>query len=64
MNHAEMCPVCQGTGRIPEENWSYVTEINEILCHGCNGRGWVVVDDNMTYTNRYYNPEKYVYNRY
>jgi len=63
MSHTEMCPVCQGTGRV-QENGLSGTEIIEVDCHGCNGRGWVVVDDNMTYAYRYYNPKEYVYNRY
>ena len=29
-NHAEKCPVCGG---------------EPIACHGCNGRGWVTVED-------------------
>jgi len=50
MSHTEMCPVCQGTGRV-QENGLSGTEIIEVDCHGCNGRGWVV-------------PKEYVYNRY
>lgn len=30
--HAELCPVCNGTGKY---------EKNE--CHGCNGKGWIIV---------------------
>jgi len=37
MHHSERCPVCGGKGelRIPYGRCS--------TCHGCNGRGWVVV---------------------
>jgi len=63
MSHAEMCPVCQGKGKILE-NFPSDTAIREVVCHGCNGRGWVVVNDTAAYTYRYYNPKEYVYNRY
>lgn len=32
--HSEICPVCQGKGKIDGQ-----------ACHGCNGRGWVEVQD-------------------
>ncbi len=32
MPHAELCPVCSGTGKCEGET-----------CHGCVGLGWVVV---------------------
>lgn len=36
--HAELCPVCRGSGRW----WDPLT--NEMkVCHGCGGLGWVVV---------------------
>lgn len=40
--HAEICPVCKGTGRYydhPEIGKDYV------VCHGCAGDGWVEVCD-------------------
>jgi len=45
MAHAEKCLVCGGRGKVPPEGpWgggpdSYPT------CHGCQGRGWVTVED-------------------
>ena len=30
--HAEICPVCSGSGNYSEKE-----------CHGCNGKGWVMV---------------------
>lgn len=37
---AVLCPVCNGTGKY-----------NEAQCHGCDGRGWVEVqEDPITYT--------------
>jgi hypothetical protein len=35
---AQLCPVCGGSGRLPGP---WLTD-NKI-CHGCGGRGWVVV---------------------
>lgn len=35
MNHAELCPVCQGHGKVA----GFKT------CHGCCGIGWVTVQD-------------------
>lgn len=32
MRRAELCPVCKGAGKA-----------NDKTCHGCYGRGWVVV---------------------
>ena len=34
MSHAERCPVCYGTGKY-----------DNLICHGCNGKGWVEVSD-------------------
>ncbi len=33
MAHAEICPVCKGTGR----------KLDQGVCHGCGGSGWVTV---------------------
>lgn len=47
--HAEKCPVCGTTGgwwtyQIPPYNtWVYPPEWQS--CHGCDGKGWVVVPD-------------------
>jgi hypothetical protein len=32
MKHAEICPVCKGTGKYKRKK-----------CHGCNGKGWVEI---------------------
>lgn len=45
--HAEICPVCKGNG------WIYVDVDGRITwsgwekkkCHGCGGKGWIVVPD-------------------
>lgn len=34
MSHAERCPVCNGSGKYEEKE-----------CHGCNGKGWITVED-------------------
>lgn len=36
--HAELCPVCKGDGAIKLKNTDGYRP-----CHGCKGRGWVVV---------------------
>lgn len=37
--HAELCPVCNGTGR-----YQGIAQ-----CHGCDGDGWVEVGNNPEY---------------
>lgn len=47
--HAEICPVCSGSGKYRRyytigysssgENYT------ESTCHGCNGKGWVTITD-------------------
>lgn len=32
---ASLCPVCMGSGQKPDES----------VCHGCDGKGWVVVPE-------------------
>lgn len=43
MAHAEICPVCKGSGRIGSERHERRD------CHGCGGKGWVEVgsDDSV-----------------
>lgn len=42
--HAEKCPVCGGSGGIRQDiesgGWF------KFSCHGCNGIGWITVEDN------------------
>jgi len=38
MAHSEICPVCSGKG-----NLNAVMCVPLVICHGCNGRGWVTV---------------------
>jgi len=39
MNHAEVCPICKGTGKVE------AGENLERNCHGCGGLGWITVVD-------------------
>ena len=44
-NKADLCPVCRGTG-IYKEIINYGTSAEcgtERACHGCGGKGWVVI---------------------
>ena len=50
MAHAERCPVCNGSGVVNKNQSVYYTGGDEETCHGCNGMGWVTVQDN-TYPN-------------
>ena len=34
MNYAQKCPVCEGSGKY-----------NDNTCHGCEGKGWVTVQN-------------------
>jgi len=48
MSHAQICPVCDGTGktRNPDYNPNLTYPGEEIVtCHGCGGAGWVTVRD-------------------
>ncbi len=50
MNHAEKCPVCNGRGKLPLDLEKGVHGTGELssysqICHGCGGKGWVVVPD-------------------
>ncbi len=47
MSHAERCPVCKGSGRITprHDHLSTTPAPTPASCHGCDGKGWVVVPD-------------------
>lgn len=42
---ADLCPVCNGTGKYKEYNDLNYTNATHIerTCHGCNGKGWVTI---------------------
>jgi len=46
MAHAERCPVCYGKGTI-EETYENSSAKSWKTCHGCFGRGWVEVSDQI-----------------
>lgn len=43
--HAELCPVCKGSGKYKKYFTTFSTGAiyTEMTCHGCGGKGWVVV---------------------
>ena len=41
--HAEKCPVCGGSGKLPSDGRS--TGFAERTCHGCGGKGWIQVQN-------------------
>ena len=41
--HSEICPICNGKGKIP--NPENVTAPTKITCYGCGGLGWIPVQD-------------------
>jgi len=46
MSHAEVCPVCGGTGKkYPNQLWG--TTVYMETCNGCGGIGWIVVPDTL-----------------
>ncbi len=51
MSHAERCPVCGGTGKVPAGFYDCGTHIHSTVgitpetCRTCKGTGMVVVDD-------------------
>lgn len=55
---AQICQICQGTGkyiavkyRNPYEPYPFIFSqieyYNKTTCHGCGGKGWIVVPDDI-----------------
>ena len=46
MDHAEICPVCKGSGKYKQygERLSTISYY-ETTCNGCNGKGWVIIPE-------------------
>ena len=43
-SHAEICPVCGGSGKKQQSEDGYTTtSFTPKTCHGCGGLGWVTV---------------------
>ncbi len=41
---AQICPVCAGSGKVWEnKSWDDGASCDQIECHGCGGKGWVIV---------------------
>lgn len=47
---AERYPICYGKGTISDK---YSTNAEQ-KCHGCNGKGWILVPDEPLYYPYYY----------
>ena len=47
MVKAVLCPVCGGSGKVPDPSNEITTacDSNWRICHDCNGKGWVEVSD-------------------
>jgi hypothetical protein len=44
MSKAELCPVCNGQGKINPMNETVTTTVGHpVTCHGCDGKGWIEV---------------------
>ena len=48
MSHAEKCPVCNGSGKIRTVSGAGTLLYDE-PCHGCQGKGWITVEDTISY---------------
>jgi len=60
MAHAQTCPICNGKGKIKDPNYDpAATGVqNDVVCHGCGGKGWVEVkDDSLNPWRPYPEPE-------
>lgn len=56
MSHSEICPICKGSGKSVYINY-FVSHFSyfpftsvpmlykETTCNGCNGKGWIAVQD-------------------
>jgi len=45
---AEICPVCHGTGKYTPAHDPMMTAVPESrTCHGCGGKGWVELREDM-----------------
>ena len=60
MSHSEICPVCGGAGKIKTYldplGFGYLTSgktYTEKTCHGCQGKGWITIEDKQWQPNYY-----------
>ena len=54
MSHSEICPLCKGKGII--DNYKLLKSRRNDKCHGCDGKGWVSVEDKQQPYIRPYEP--------
>lgn len=51
MAKAALCPVCRGSGKkvimLPPGSGTTSNTSTTLPCHGCGGRGWVVVPEDQ-----------------
>ena len=65
MAHAEKCPVCDGKGRVMVgggriKEYPTVEEYST-GCHGCQGEGWVTVEDSSPISYPFNQEEKTIF---
>lgn len=54
---AVICPVCDGTGvcaNTPTKKGETTTIYSCNICHGCDGKGWVEVQEDCHYIYHYH----------
>ena len=72
MSHSEICPVCGGTGifecvQYEQLNAPYpfvtgpIKSYSKRTCHGCQGKGWITVEDKQWKPNYYGTDSKDTY---
>ena len=49
MAHAEICPVCNGSGQLNPMGQDSSTVVPQSQnCHGCSGKGWVEIGNTVS----------------
>ena len=49
---AVKCPVCDGSGKVKDPDYDSDTTAGKqgnVTCHGCNGKGWVEVNEDYQF---------------
>ena len=49
---AVLCPICDGEGKLRTEGVGNFFSVTE-LCHGCEGKGWVMVEEDLRHVPDY-----------
>ncbi len=53
MSKAEICPVCNGGGKLKDNmnDYDYTGTPDAVkTCHGCGGQGWIVIKEEYIYS--------------